>query len=29
MPEHGSNIERLEKAGILKGEHFTGEDQKK
>ena len=28
MSEQASNIERLEKAGILKGEHFTGADQK-
>jgi hypothetical protein len=28
MSEHVSNIERLEKAGILSGEHFAGDDAK-
>ncbi len=28
MSEQESNLERLEKAGILKAEHFTSEDRK-
>ena len=28
MPEQASNIERLEKAGILKTEHFSSHEQK-
>ena len=28
MPETASNIERLEKAGILKQDHFTDQDKK-